>query len=137
MGNKITARPPLTRLELQIMRALWQSGPGTVQAVLESLPAPRLAYTTVQTMLNILERKGQVKRRRIGRAYEYRPVVSRDRALGDALRDIVDRVFGGSVEDLVMNLVKSRRLDARKLARIQQLIDRYEQSGKEDPHAGD
>ena len=63
--------------------------------------------------------------------------MSRDRALGDALRDILDRMFGGSVEDLVMNLVKSRRLDARKLARIQQLIDRCEQSGKESPHAGD
>ena len=117
----------LTPLELQIMKALWESGPSTVQGVQEKLPGERLAYTTVQTMLNILQRKGRVKRKLIGKAYEYRPVLSRDKALGEALGDMLDRMFGGSVEALLMSLVKSRQLDAEKLAKVQRLIEQRKQ----------
>lgn len=81
----------LTPFELQIMKALWESGPSTVQAVQEKLPGERLAYTTVQTMLNILERKGRVRRRLVGKAYEYRAVLSRDRAIREALGDMLNR----------------------------------------------
>jgi predicted transcriptional regulator len=123
-------QPQLTRLELQIMKVLWKAGPSTVQAVQEKLDEP-LAYTTVQTMLNILQRKGKVKRKLLGKAFEYRPVLSRDRALGDAVGDMLDRVFGGSVEALLMSLVKNRRLDAEKLAKLQQLIDQHEQASEE------
>jgi BlaI family transcriptional regulator, penicillinase repressor len=127
----------LTRLELQIMKVLWEIGPGTVQAVQEKLPGERLAYTTVQTMLNILQRKGKVKRKLRGKAYEYRSVLSRDRALRQAAADVLDRMFGGSVEALLMSLVKSRHLDADKLARVQALIDRYEQEDAEAEHGRD
>ena len=123
-------QPQLTRLELQIMKVLWKAGPSTVQAVQEKLDEP-LAYTTVQTMLNILQRKGKVKRKLLGKAFEYRPVLSRDRALGDAVGDMLDRVFGGSVEALLMSLVKNRQLDAEKLAKLQQLIDQHEQASEE------
>ena len=117
------SRAQLTPLELQIMKALWKSGPSTVQAVQERLPGERLAYTTVQTMLNILQRKGRVKRRLVGKAYEYRAMLSRDKAVREALRDMLDRMFGGSVEALLMTLVKSRQLDAGKLEKLQQLIE--------------
>src|SRR5215469_8558877 len=117
------SRAQLTPLELQIMKALWKSGPSTVHAVQERLPGERLAYTTVQTMLNILQRKGRVKRRLVGKAYEYRAVLSRDKAVREALRDMLDRMFGGSVEALLMTLVKSRQLDAGKLEKLQQLIE--------------
>ena len=60
-------------LELQIMQMLWKNGPSTVQSVQQSLAGDPLAYTTVQTMLNILQRKGKVKRKLLGKAYEYRP----------------------------------------------------------------
>jgi predicted transcriptional regulator len=124
----------LTPLELQIMKTLWESGPSTVQAVQEKLPGERLAYTTVQTMLNILQRKGRVKRKLIGKAYEYRPVLSRDKAIREALGDMLDRVFGGSVEALLMSLVKSRQLDAGRLVKVQQLIEEHTQADREGKH---
>jgi len=71
----------LTPLELEIMKVLWETGPATVQAVQERLPGERpLAYTTVQTMLNVLLRKGKVRRALKGKAYEYEPKLSRKKA---------------------------------------------------------
>lgn len=127
----------LTRLELQMMQVLWENGPSTVQMVQENLSGERLAYTTVQTMLNILQRKGKVKRKLLGKAYEYRPVLSRDRALREAASDMLDRVFGGSVETLLMSLVKSNQLDADKLAKVQKLIESHEQADTEEQHGRD
>ena len=124
----------LTRLELQIMHVLWNNGPSTVQAVQQSLPGDQLAYTTVQTMLNILQRKGKVKRKLLGKAYEYRPVLSRDKALREAASDMLDRMFGGSVETLLMSLVKNNQLNADKLAKVQKLIESQEQADKEKEH---
>ena len=91
-----------------------------------------MAYTAVQTMLNILQRKGRVKRRLVGKAYEYRAVLSRDRAIREALGDMLDRMFGGSVEALLMTLVKSRQLDADKLKKLQQLIEEPTQANRGD-----
>jgi predicted transcriptional regulator len=126
--------PQLTRLELQIMKVLWEAGPSTVQAVQAKLQGEPLAYTTVQTMLNILQRKGKVKRKLRGKAYEYRPVLTRDKALREAVGDMLDRVFGGSVDALLMSLVKHRQLDAKKVAKLQQLLDEHEQANKEQEH---
>jgi predicted transcriptional regulator len=120
MGRK---RPEFTPLELEIMNVLWARGPATVAAVRESLPGPqRLAYTTVQTMLNILHRKRKVKRTLKGRAFEYAPAVSRQRAATTAVRDIIDRLFGGSAESLVMSLIEQRHLTPAKLARLNRLV---------------
>src|SRR6476660_3571833 len=116
------------------MQVLWSNVPSTVQAVQQSLPGDPLAYTTVQTMLNILQRKGRVKRKLLGKAYEYRPVLSRDKALREAASDMLDRMFNGSVEALLMSLVKSNQLDADKLAKMQKLIERQEQEGTEEEH---
>jgi predicted transcriptional regulator len=116
----------LTRLELQIMQVLWENGAGTVQAVQQNLSGEPLAYTTIQTMLNILQRKGKVKRKLIGKAYEYRAVLSRDRALREAAGDLIERVFGGSVDALLMSLVKNRQLDKATLAKLEGLIDGHE-----------
>src|SRR5215472_16161704 len=92
----------LTPLELQIMNVLWDLGPSNVQAVQEALPGPtKLAYTTVQTMLNVLHRKNRVKRSLRGRAYVYQPLLTRERAASQAISDMVDRLFGGSVESLL------------------------------------
>jgi BlaI family penicillinase repressor len=111
----------LTKLELQIMQAVWSLGASTVAAtvaeVQSALEQP-LAYTTVQTMLNILERKGKLKRKLRGRAFVYSATVSEDKASGHALRDLIDRMFGGSSEELVMSLVKSNQLDQKTLTQI-------------------
>ena len=120
-----------TPLELEIMNVLWARGPANVAAVQEALPGPtRLAYTTVQTMLNILHRKGKVKRALKGRAFEYAPAVSRQRAARTAVRDIIDRLFGGSAESLVMSLIEQRHLSPAKLAELNRLVAEV----KEDSH---
>lgn len=118
----------LTPLELRIMKVLWESGPATVQGVQEKLPGDKLAYTTVQTMLNILHRKRRVRRVLKGRAYEYQPVLSQDRAIKEAIGDLVDRLFGGSIDGLVMNLLKSHQLNAKKLRRLSNLIDQRQKN---------
>jgi len=109
--------PSLTALELRIMRVIWGRGASTVSEVQGELKPP-LAYTTVQTMLNILERKGRLKRELGGRAYIYSARVSETKAVGQGLRDLIDRMFGGSSEELVMSLLKSRQIDAAKLAEL-------------------
>ena len=118
----------LTRLELRIMQVLWRSGASTVSRVQAELK-PALAYTTVQTVLNILERKGKVKRELEGRAYVYKAKVSEARALGQGVRDLIDRMFSGSSEELVMSLLRNRQIDSRKLA---ELTRRFEQSQEDE-----
>lgn len=116
----------LTPLELKLMQALWALGSGTVAEVQEHMhPAP--AYTTVQTMLNILERKGKLTRVLEGRAFRYRPTLTEAKAHGHAVRDLVDRMFGGSSEELVLSLVKTRQLDARKLASLARKLQQQEE----------
>jgi BlaI family transcriptional regulator, penicillinase repressor len=129
------ANRPLTPLELEIMKVLWGNERATVQSVQEKLPGePKLAYTTVQTMLNVLHRKGKVKRTLKGRAYEYAPLVSRERAVRMTLRDVIKRFFGGSAESLVMSLVASRDLKPEKLAELKRLVEQSERAPKEEPH---
>ena len=94
----------LTPVELDIMQVLWEIGPATVHSVQQRLPR-EAAYTTVQTMLNVLLRKGKVRRTLKDRAYVYKPVVSRRQIASQAIGDIVDRLFGGSPEELVMSMV--------------------------------
>ena len=112
----------LTPLELEIMHVLWETGPANVQTVQQHLER-ELAYTTVQTMLNILQRKGKVKRTLKDRAYFYKPVVSRSQVLGQHMGDIVERLFGGSAESLVMSLVETKHLTPQKLARLHKLLE--------------
>ncbi|ADW69996.1 BlaI/MecI/CopY family transcriptional regulator [Granulicella tundricola] len=119
----------LTRLELRIMQALWTLGESNVASVQQALDPP-LAYTTVQTMLNILERKGKLERRREGRAFLYNPVVTQARASGQGLRDLIDRMFDGSSEELVMSLLKNRQIDADRLTEI---TERFNAKADPDP----
>jgi BlaI family penicillinase repressor len=121
----------LTPLELEIMNVLWTTGSANVQTVQQGL-LRELAYTTVQTMLNILHRKGKVKRTLKDRAYFYKPIISRTQVVSQTINDLVDRLFGGSAENLVMNLIETKRLDAEKLSRLNQLLEemRKESDGK-------
>jgi predicted transcriptional regulator len=120
----------LTKLELQIMQVIWRRGTSNVGEVQEGLEQ-QLAYTTVQTMLNILHRKGKLKRKLRGRAYEYSATVTQDKALSHALRDMVDRMFGGSSEELVMSLIKSKQLDAKKIAELSRRLEAEKKDGGE------
>ena len=120
----------LTPLELEIMDVLWETGPANVQTVQQKLEGDR-AYTTVQTMLNILHRKGKVKRALKDRAYFYKPAVSRKQVVGKHVKDVVDRLFGGSAESLVMSLVETKHLTPEKLARLQKLVEQGKEEADE------
>jgi BlaI family penicillinase repressor len=122
---------PLTPLELEIMQVLWETGPCTVAEVQPKLKA-QLAYTTVQTMLNVLLRKSKVKRVQEGRAFRYRPTVSRERANGSALHDMVKRMFGGSSEALLMAMVDARQIGAEELERVAQRLAVAERGAAEE-----
>lgn len=105
------------------MTVLWETGPANVQTVQVKLAARELAYTTVQTMLNVLHRKAKVKRQLKDRAYIYSPVLSRQNAVSQAVGDMLDRFFGGSADSLVLNLVETHHLTPEKLVEIQKLIE--------------
>ena len=124
---RIEPQLPLTKLELQIMQVIWRQGAGTVSEVQESLDQ-QLAYTTVQTMLNILHRKGKLKRELRGRAFVYSAAVTEAKASIHALKDLVDRMFGGSSEELVMSLLKSRQINSKKIAELTRRLEEEERS---------
>lgn len=125
MVQKKTER--LTPLELEIMTVLWEIKAANVQTVQQRLKRD-LAYTTVQTMLNVLHRKGKVKRALKDRAYFYRPAVSRQRVVGQTMKDIIDRLFGGSAESLVMSLLETRHLTPEKLSEMNDLLDQAKET---------
>lgn len=118
----------LTPLELQIMQVLWTAGPGPVSAVQEQLGSD-LAYTTVQTMLNVLLRKKKVRRTQVGRAFTYEAAVTRDRASGAALKDLVLRMFGGSTDAMLMALINTQQITPEQLTRAAELVKRGDDEG--------
>ena len=115
----------MTPLELEIMQILWDKGPASVQSVQKELKR-ELAYTTVQTMLTVLHRKKRVKRVLKDKAYIYRAAVSRNKFTGQALREFVDRVFGGSAEGLVVSLLQEKHLTPERLKALHELLDNEE-----------
>lgn len=119
----------MTPLELEIMQVLWETGPANVQTVQRGLKR-ELAYTTVQTMLTVLHRKKKVKRTLKDKAYIYTPAVTRTKFTGQAVREFVDRLFGGSAEGLVMSLLQEKHLTPEKLASLHELIEKEERDGR-------
>jgi predicted transcriptional regulator len=123
MARRRKTSSSLTPLELQMMQVLWREGPSSVLEVQKNLPpGTDFAYNTVQTMLNVLHKKGRVRRTLKGRAYAYRAVFSKEMALGQAVRDLVERMFGGSSEELVMSLIKSRQVDPARIADLSRKV---------------
>ncbi len=117
----------LTPLELELMKVLWELGPANVQSVQSALaPKRKLAYTTVQTVLNVMHRKRKVKRILQNRAYFYSPAVSRREETKLVLDDMIDRLFSGSAESLVLSLVEDRRLSRKELDRLNRIVDSSE-----------
>ena len=120
----------ITDTELDILKALWELGEGSVRDVLERLPAERdWAYTTAQTLIRRLEEKGCVESEKRGRAFVYRPVYSRDELLGRSLDDLASRISDGKAMPLLLNLVQSPRFTRGELKRFRQLLDELEEGG--------
>ena len=112
-----------TPRELDIMSVLWERGPSTVFEVQESLP-DELAYTTVLTLLRVLEEKGHVSHTSEGRAHRYAPLVERQAAGRSALRRVTERLFSGSPELLLTRLVEDGDLTEEELRRMRDLLQR-------------
>src|SRR5262245_693126 len=102
----------LTPLETEIMNVLWEISSATAQTVRRRR---ELDYPTAPTMLNVLAPKKKARRTLKDQAYYYRPAVKRDQAAGSAVKELINRLFGGSVESLVMSPVESRQLTPEKL----------------------
>lgn len=112
-----------TARELDVMSVLWREGSGTVAEVRKRLADP-LAYTSVLWVLQTLQEKGHVRFEREGRAYRYFPLVEPEAAGASALDRLVEKVFQGSAEMLLAQLVTERELPAAELQRMRDLLDR-------------
>ena len=116
-------KPVLTEHELAIMQIVWQRPAVTVRDVYEELLKRRkIAYTTVMTMMGILETKGYLKRNRDAKAYVYRPTKGKSKVLGSMVSDFVNRVFDGSAKPLLVHLVENEHLSQEELDEIAGLL---------------
>ena len=114
----------LTRLELQILEALWSCGRASVREILERFPDPKPAYTTIQTTVYRLESKGAVRRvRKISNAHIFEPVVARDVARGRLLDDILG-LFGGKAQPMMAQLAEAGKITLDDVRELEQLVMR-------------
>lgn len=120
----------LTKAELRVMEVLWQRRSGTVADVVAALQSPPLAYTTVLTMLRILEQKGVVRHKADGRAHVYYPCIERDDAASSAVGDVLRSFFANSKTALAVRLMAEEKPNADELASIKALIARYEEEAQ-------
>jgi len=112
----------LTEQELEIMKIVWERDTVTVRDVYETLLERRkVAYTTVMTMMKILEQKEYLKKNQAERAYVYRPAQPKRKVIGDMVKDFVNRVFNGSAEPLLVHLVEEHNLSREELEEIARL----------------
>jgi len=123
-----TPHPTLTPQELAIMKVVWRLDKATVRDVYEALREKRpVAYTTVMTMMKILEEKGYLKKALVERAHVYRPAQRRQQVVGAMVRDFVDRVFDGAPDDLLVHLAKDNKLTDKQRRIVKQLIEEIEE----------
>ncbi len=121
----------LTNLELKLMNIVWKRGKATVKDVKNALPKRKpLAYSTVLTVMRILERKGFVRHETDNRTYVYYPIVSRDEVVQSMLRNTANRLFDGSAELLMVNILQKEELNLEELRRLKQLISVKEKEAR-------
>jgi predicted transcriptional regulator len=114
--------PTLTDGEARLMAVLWDRESATVSDVVAALK-PKGTYSTVQTMLRILEQKGYVTHSKEGRAFVYQPVVDQQQARRRALSHLVSRLFNNSPSLLVLNVLEDERIDPSELERLKKIIE--------------
>jgi predicted transcriptional regulator len=115
----------LTAQELEIMKVIWPLGRATVRDVYDALRERRqVAYTTVQTMMNILETKGHLKKEPGAKAQLYAPVRPQQAVVRSMVREFVNRVFDGSARPLLVHLLKEKGLTERERKELQRLLDK-------------
>ena len=120
--------PTLTPQELAIMKVVWSLDTATVRDVYEALRRHRpLAYTTVLTMMKILEQKGYVKKTRDDRAYVYRAARPRQQVIGGMVREFIDRVFDGASRPMLLHLVKQTKLSEKERQALLKAIEEVDE----------
>ncbi len=112
-----------TDLELEILKVLWEESPLPVREVRERLARP-LTHSSVITMLNIMVRKGFLRRQKEGKAFLFAPKVAKENVTGGFVGELLSKVFEGSPQALVLNLLETADLDAEELAELRRLINR-------------
>ncbi len=129
MATKQIVRP--TKLELTILKVLWEAGPRTVREIQKILDeAKPTGYTTVLKMLQIMTEKGLVERDESVRPQIYRARYSQEQTQRHLVSDLLQRAFGGSVKALVMQALASKKSSAKDLDAIEKLLDRIEGGSK-------
>jgi len=131
MTSGARVRAPLTDLENEVMRAVWDAGACTVEAVHQTVSRKRnLKETTIRTLLRRLEQKGYLTHESDGRAYVYRAVEPARSLAARAVRQIIDRFCQGSVEELVSGMVEAKVLSKGDLERLEKSVRSRRQGGK-------
>ena len=122
--KKADLEKPFTEVELELMNAIWDLGECTVKDVQKALPAERdLAYTSVATVMKILEQKGALKSSKTDRAHTYQSLISRTQYEALSLRHMADHLFRGDPSSMVMRLLDDSKLSSHELQAIKKLLD--------------
>jgi BlaI family transcriptional regulator, penicillinase repressor len=123
-----TPHPTLTPQELAVMKEVWQRNQATVRDVYEALREHRrVAYTTVMTVMNVLEDKGYLRKTKNDRAYVYTPTRPQQQVVGQMVSDFVERVFDGAAAGLFVHLAKDNRLSKTERERIRRIIEEMDE----------
>jgi len=123
-----TPHATLTPQELAIMKVVWRLGKATVRDVYEAMRETRqVAYTTVMTMMKILEDKGYLKKTVVDRAHVYKPAKPRQQVVGAMVREFLDRVFDGASDGLLVHLAKDNKLTDKQRRLVKQLIEEIDE----------
>ena len=113
----------LTEQELEIMKIVWDVGPATVRQVYERLLEHReIAYTTVMTMMQVLERKGRLVKSLEEKAHVYRPSEPKQKVIGGMVQEFMNRVFNGSAEPLLLQLVEDEKLSSEDIEKLRKVL---------------
>ena len=130
MARRATPRP--TDAELSILRVLWKRGPSTVRQVHDVLSVDRdFAYTTTLKLLQLMTEKGVAVREEDGRIHLYRAAVAQEETQRHLIRDLVDRAFGGSPSQLVMQALAAKPASAEELREIRRLLKEHEEKNRD------
>jgi predicted transcriptional regulator len=120
----------LTRSEEEIMRILWELGEGVVHDILDKIPEPKPPYTTVSSVVRVLEKKGYVQHRAYGKTHLYFPRIAKQEYARQSFKTMVQHYFEGSPQKVVSFLVQEQELGSADMAELRQLIDSYATSKK-------
>jgi len=122
----------LTRQELQIMKVVWDKGVATVKEVCDAMSQTKVtAYTTILTLMGILEEKGALVHTRSGRAYVYKPVLSRDQATRNQIHDVLTRFFDGNPEKMIVSVLENEVKESEQVENVRSVLESWQQESGE------